>query len=343
MSQKSAKKFRTDLVDKSSAQLNTNEDRIQHILKYGTLAPSTHNTQPWLIEIRERSVSINADFNKRIPVADPKGRDLFISLGAFTKNIEMAAQSFGVKYELKIKEDLHKGSVAEIVFKNLKDFKLKERSLLESIAARQNYRGLFKKTCDKKLINNITSTPANNYASLKPIYDRGSIETMAQLTAEGLKKAYAKPAFRKEIASFIRHNHSSERTGLHGYSLRMNMPTSIIVPRIMKKKDIGPKLAVKNYESFVSAPCVAVLQSQDDERDWFEAGRILEEVLISLTKKDYSASIYAAAIEDKSLRSKISTILPRLKKQKPQLLVCIGKPSDTMGYSVRKDLEDIIV
>lgn len=45
-------------------------------------APSVHNTQPWLWEIRDGSLELFADPERMVAVADPSGRQMVISCGA---------------------------------------------------------------------------------------------------------------------------------------------------------------------------------------------------------------------------------------------------------------------
>ena len=44
-----------------------------------TLAPSVHNTQPWRFVLGSSRLEIHADWNRRLRVLDPRGRQLLIS------------------------------------------------------------------------------------------------------------------------------------------------------------------------------------------------------------------------------------------------------------------------
>lgn len=63
------------------------QESIKEILKYGILAPSTHNTQPWLFKVKDNSVEIYYDPKLKLPEADKEGRDLYISMGCLIENI----------------------------------------------------------------------------------------------------------------------------------------------------------------------------------------------------------------------------------------------------------------
>ncbi|MDV7398242.1 hypothetical protein RZS08_42960, partial [Arthrospira platensis SPKY1] len=44
---------------------------MRELVRYATLAPSSHNTQCWKFRLGEQSVSILPDFQRRCPVVDP--------------------------------------------------------------------------------------------------------------------------------------------------------------------------------------------------------------------------------------------------------------------------------
>ena len=85
---------------------NTTQTRsdIKEILRYAAMAPSGHNTQPWLFSIEKNVITMHPDYSKRLPVVDPDDHALFISLGCALENLIIAARHYGyhpaVAYEL---------------------------------------------------------------------------------------------------------------------------------------------------------------------------------------------------------------------------------------------------
>ena len=75
------------------------KNKLKFLVRYGILAPSGHNSQPWKFMIRENKLTILPDFERKRRAIDPEDRELFISLGAAAKNIEVAADYFGLIYE----------------------------------------------------------------------------------------------------------------------------------------------------------------------------------------------------------------------------------------------------
>jgi hypothetical protein len=46
-------------------------ERLRFLLGYAVLAPSGHNTQPWLFRMRDQAVELYADRTRALPVVDP--------------------------------------------------------------------------------------------------------------------------------------------------------------------------------------------------------------------------------------------------------------------------------
>ena len=70
----------------------------QQILYLASLAPSGHNTQPWLIKYLEPFHWIICnDKSKWLPAVDPTQRETMLSIGAFIQNLEYAAGDLGYK------------------------------------------------------------------------------------------------------------------------------------------------------------------------------------------------------------------------------------------------------
>jgi len=62
-------------------------------VRYATLAPNGHNTQPWRFALSARSVDILPDLSRRTPVVDPDDHHLWASLGCAAENFLIAARA----------------------------------------------------------------------------------------------------------------------------------------------------------------------------------------------------------------------------------------------------------
>jgi hypothetical protein len=73
------------------------EPDLQRIVELACLAPSVHNTQPWRWCARGRTIELQRDAQRMLPVADPRGRNLAISCGAALHHAQVAARALGWK------------------------------------------------------------------------------------------------------------------------------------------------------------------------------------------------------------------------------------------------------
>src|SRR3712207_9303545 len=71
------------------------EEKLHFLLNYAVLAPSGHNTQPWLFRVRANEVELYADRTRGLPVVDPEDRALIISCGAALFYLRVAIRHFG--------------------------------------------------------------------------------------------------------------------------------------------------------------------------------------------------------------------------------------------------------
>ena len=72
-------------------------EKLKFLLNYAILAPSGHNTQPWLFKIVDDGVELYVDQTRALPVADPEFRELIISCGAALFNLKIALRYFGLQ------------------------------------------------------------------------------------------------------------------------------------------------------------------------------------------------------------------------------------------------------
>lgn len=81
-------------------QLKPDENKILYL---ASLAPSGHNTQPWLIKyLAPYYWIIGNDKKKWLTAVDPNQRETILSIGAFIQNLEYAANSLGYDCQFNI-------------------------------------------------------------------------------------------------------------------------------------------------------------------------------------------------------------------------------------------------
>jgi hypothetical protein len=66
------------------------------LVRYATLAPSSHNTQYWKFAVEMEDITILPDFSRRCPAVDPDDHHLYVSLGCAAENLILAARAHGL-------------------------------------------------------------------------------------------------------------------------------------------------------------------------------------------------------------------------------------------------------
>jgi nitroreductase len=68
---------------------------IEPVIAVANRAPSIHNTQPWLWQLHPSHLSLRADRDRQLRVADPDGHSLLISCGAALALTELGLRTLG--------------------------------------------------------------------------------------------------------------------------------------------------------------------------------------------------------------------------------------------------------
>ena len=326
-------------------QLASSRERIKFLLQYAILAPSTHNSQPWLFKVGESSCKIFYDRSKQILAADPIGRDLYVSFGCLLENMRIAAEYFRVFSRIRYLIDTEENLVAEMFFRNLGSLESNEeyRHLIDAIVKRVNARGIFKDGPISQELQKIIAN-LNDFNGIHPhlVSDRQKILQLAELTAEGLKIAYKSSAFRREMAQWIHHSLSRKKDGIPGYSLRMSLPVSFIFPTLVNFFNIGSQVAKLNYISVSSAPLIGIITTSENNREnWLNVGRIFERITLTLYVAGVKTSIFVASIEIGELYKKVQEIIGT--SDIPQLLFCAGYMDFDQKPNLRFSVEEKLI
>lgn len=329
-------------------QQNTSEDKIKFLLRYAILAPSTHNTQPWLFKITEDVCEIYYDKKYVLIEADSKKRDLYISMGCLIENLIIAANFFNVFGSLKINESLFSNHIATFKLSKIIPERFNENytSLLKAILKRSNARGLFYpcsncfQVCEE--VKKSIPTEYIKEVSIDFISDDSKIKKISNLTAEGLQIAYKNKSFRREMSKWMKNSLTKKREGIPGYALKMPLLLSFILPTLVRYVDIGKFLAKLNKKSLSSAPIVAVLSSSiNNPSVWIDIGRVSERIMLEINVRNLNTSIFVASIEMGNLHTKLKEIINTDKE--PQFLFAIGKLDLPKKLTPRHNLEEKII
>src|ERR1700761_8552483 len=78
------------------------EEIARFVVETAINAPSVNNTQPWWFYGIDREVGMHADDERRLPVADPDGREMMISCGAALFTARVALRDLGIVPQVRV-------------------------------------------------------------------------------------------------------------------------------------------------------------------------------------------------------------------------------------------------
>lgn len=329
-------------------------EKMNFLLRYAILAPSGHNTQPWLFKIVENNeIEVYADRSRALPLVDPDDRELLISCGAALYNLRLAANHFGIADEkvqlLPDRNDpdlLARMSLRDDVEGAIKKQAENNATLFEAISKRRSNRSPFEnKRLPSDLLASLKDSASANGAWLDMIDDDNMDKknVLADLISQGDKIQLSDKRFRRELAAWIHPNRSKSRDGMPGYAHGMTHDiASHIGPFLIRTFDIGKGQAAKDKELASGSPVLAVLGTDADEPlNWIQTGQALARILLQARAKGVWTTYMNQPIEVSELRPRVLQALGRATGF-PQLLMRMGY-SKEVRPTPRRDIKDVII
>lgn len=320
-------------------------DQVIFLLGYAILAPSGHNTQPWLFKLKGAGVEVRADRQRALPVVDPQDRELAISCGAAVGTLEVAARRFGLDVTVNVAtEGRDPDLLAQVEVAKGGPASEGEIALFDAILHRRTTRSAFAmEPLSSDLLRSCRDEAAALGVAFDAIVDENGKRAVAELVAEGDRLQFEDPRFRRELALWVRSRRLGSKDGMSGASFGMPDVLSPVGRLVIRTFDMGDGVAAADENKILSAtPALGLLSSPtDEEADWFATGRALSRVLLSLTASGLTASYLNQPIETDGLRPKLRDLASC--SGNPQILLRMGRAGEMPEPTARRDLEDVIV
>ncbi len=318
-----------EISERGFPKAGESSEKLRYLLNYAVLAPSGHNTQPWLFKIIDSEMELYADRTRALPVCDPEDRELTMACGAALFHLRIAFRHFS--YEGKVQtfpERSEPDLLARIGFGDKGKPTAEEELLFKAILKRRTNRMPFDaREVPEKTLSELKEAASNEHAWLEIIRAETERNNLADLVAEGDRIQMADPRFRRELAAWIHPNRSVSHDGMPGYALGLGELTSSFAPIVVRTFDMGKGQAAKDRQLATGSPALAVLGTDGDTtQDWLSAGQALDRVLLHARAEDIWASFLNQPIEIPELRPKLRDLLG--KKGYPQLLLRMGYAKD---------------
>jgi hypothetical protein len=270
--------------------------KLERLVYYASLAPSSHNTQPWLFKISDHKIELYPNWRRRLDKSDPEDRELYISLGAAITNLKTAAESFKLNFNCQIYPEAE--AVALFQFESLSttDF---NRQTLEILCLRHCNRAKFaEKALPEKFLHYLKELTGHNSVKISLVYEENKKTLVADIVARATEAAFLDKGFTEELSGWIKPSLKKYRDGLPGYNIGIPYPLSFVMPWMVKHLNVS-----KQQRKMVEGPlrhsaAYIILSTEDNNKEtWLKVGQIFEQIALEAQKNKIELGVLAAAIE----------------------------------------------
>ncbi|GII03310.1 Acg family FMN-binding oxidoreductase [Planobispora takensis] len=302
---------------------------VRRLITAAGAAPSVHNTQPWRFEVRRgRYIELHADLDRRLHVADPRGRSMSISCGAALFNLRLAMRVAGMRPVVQpmsaagsgpsalspdLPSDLPPTLLAAVWPADAVPASAAEYELYEAVKVRRTNRLPFSgDPVPVEVMAELAAAARIEGASLVEVGGTAAAALLEEVAAADEALTVDRD-YRLELARWTAGNSRSD-----------GIPSYVQGPR-----PVGDPAPVRDFARargerarFEPHPRLAVLTTRGDgPADWLRAGQALQRVLLAATLHGVSASFLNQPLDLRDMRHRTD---PRHPGGHPQMIIRLG-------------------
>jgi hypothetical protein len=311
----------------------------RELVRYATLAPSSHNTQCWKFRIEDAAITIAPDRTRRCPAVDPDDHHLFVSLGCAAENLAQAALAHGLKA-------LATFDASRDALRLALDATAPATSpLFQAIPQRQTTRAEYDgQPLAANELRLLEQAAAGNGVKLVLLTDKTMMDKVLEFVVQGNTAQMNDKAFVDELKAWIRYNGSDAvRLGDGLYGASSGNPTlpswlgPLVFDFVFKPKSENDKYA-RHVRS--SAGIAVFVGPSNDKAGWIEAGRAYERFALQATALGVRTAHLNQPVEVAALRPQLASFLG-IAGQRPDLVIRFGR-GPTLPPSLRRPVQAVI-
>jgi hypothetical protein len=318
-----------------------NHALLRELVRYATLAPSSHNTQCWKFSLEDRAISIQPDFSRRCPAVDPDDHHLFVSIGCAAENLVQAALAHG-----------HFGNIVANDFSGkalrieLEPTKAVTTTLFKAIPERQSTRAEYDgKPIASSELALLEKAGQGQGVRVILLTEREAMEKVLEYVVQGNTVQMSDRAFVEELKAWIRFSSKDAvRTGDGLYAASSGNPS---VPSWLGSLLFGlfftPKAENDKYAKHVrSSAGIAVFFSEvESPQQWIEVGRCYERFALQSAALGIRNAMLNQPVEVAGLRPQFAAFLG-IGGRRPDLVVRFGR-GPKLPPSLRRPIEAVMI
>jgi nitroreductase len=313
---------------------------LEQATHLAVLAPSVHNTQPWLLELHDDRLVIRADRSRQLPALDPTGRELVQSVGAALFNARVGLAAAGWDADVDRCPDPADPDLLAVVRCASRAPDAALAALAPAVPRRRtNRRAFLPGEVPDGVLRGLAAGAAEEGAVLVPVLREAHRRLLGRLTQQAERLQAAEPGYRAELRRW------TTRRPEDGDGV-----PAAAVPHVdgrqhddlpLRDFDTGGRGGLPaETASGVNGTLVVLATWSDDPHAWLESGEAMQRVLLELTALGLAASPFTQLIEVPLTRTQLRSALAW--DAHPQLILRIGH-ADPTPPTPRRRVSEVVV
>jgi nitroreductase len=300
-------------------------------------APSIHNTQPWLLRARDAGVDVDEDSSRRLPGTDPLGRESVISCGAALRNAEIALARLGrVPDAALLPDGPGTPRVAALRASSAQRPSANIEALYRAIWERHTHRRIFMAAHPRDDLLPLCAAAVAPFGARFAVLPPARRETFARIVWSAAQRQAEDDDARRELAEWTRPDRTAD-----GVPPRALGPAPFPVDGLLTRT--GPRTETPPpwvHEDLANGTLGALLVPRDGRLEWLQAGRALENLLLTLTAAGLVVSFLNQAVQQEEFRPALAAVVGETGA--PQMVLRIGEPLVTVPQTPRRPLTEVL-
>jgi hypothetical protein len=263
---------------------------VDRLLLAATLAPSSHNTQPWRFRVSDEAIEVLGDPNRTMGKADPRLRELHVSLGCAVENVAIAAAEAGTPVSVGLVPGLAGQHRAELRFGGAGESRTYPR-LAAAIPRRRTNRSPYD---PDRSVSDATLAKLGDLTSgdVRIIWLTSDTDRMqfTNLSVEATRAHVADAAIQRDSHRWYRMTSDEAQSYRDGVTVRgSNLPSlasvllGLVPPSPASFDDAWAKTTKETHCGTAPAFGLLVAKRASDRAAWVQAGRSYQRMQLAAT------------------------------------------------------------
>ncbi len=310
--------------------------QLADLARAAHLAPSIHNTQPWLMLARRDGLDVLEDSRRALPGVDPRGRERLVSCGAAVHNAEVALTRLGRTPIVTMLPDGDGGPrVATVRAGAPRAVTPQTEALYAAIHRRRTHRRIFMASRSSEQHVPALHAAVGALGLRLAVLPTASRSAFARLVWQAAQRLVADEAVRDELEEWTRPGRAGDGVPLRSQGTAPFPVDGLLVRTRPSGEEPPPWVS----EDLAQGTVAVLLTPGDTRRDWLQAGRALEALLLTATAAGLVASFIGQAVQDHVARTRLAALVGEAGHA--HVVLRIGEPLVEVPATPRRPLTEV--